>query len=602
MPLYNAPPSSGHSSITGHSINWSSHTSLDFPREILDQLTDLLETSPRMNISKPDRDWLIRQRNGVNNLDSRLRLPENFIKQVADRVDGYVHPARTARLCSSHRLLNPRVIRRIMLLVGLELTQRADRFRMHRDCIASDCVGAWVDRVDAATVLWIGSRAFLALFGYARPTSPIKCKCKCEACVLAFVGGHPQLLVDLRASMYGRMKTYPRRGRAKPRLWQVVESWISHFEDEIAEGILKASEIIAGEITAVNKCIVESISKPEADLWRGLHWRSCSKDEEAKLIELWRTVRADTHVHQTKRQIVHPIEPTRAPQLTLSFSREVLDCAFEASHEDIDTTKPVSIESAEAELASSESEEAEEGFNWLNKKIQSRSLTSKQSIEMIDQVHPAFSDCVPLLPSKTGQNMSQSNSRKSNGKHNVKYSPRSGWATMMVNSDNEGEDAEDSDNQTFQMEWPKNDRYMSGIPEMESDHEQLDGPGKAADQASSYVPARRDWKKHSDALPPLPISAPREVRPLAATSSSSRDRHDQTAVPRRIPSYIPRPAPRGPVEPEPAAPQPKTKTNLRRRPSLVASSVYSSHPGFRRSVAEQSSTAPPLPEIPGGWI
>ncbi|RGP81117.1 hypothetical protein FLONG3_764 [Fusarium longipes] len=224
----------------------------------LDQLTGLLWMDQSINVVMPDQKWLQHQFHGVTKLDKSNRRSKNLWKRLSSGLENlsltprHVNDGRpTACLCDSHRELNPRLIRRLMGLIMRECTLRIHRYRdWRRRNTLPAAVHEWLDRIDAVTGLWMSRDAFDTTFGYQR-VSPNQNKVlsKCEACVMAAIGGRPHVLAYLRAPMLGRRDRYADNGRRKfPRLLRVVESWIGHFKADVRRAITAESLEIRQEL------------------------------------------------------------------------------------------------------------------------------------------------------------------------------------------------------------------------------------------------------------------------------------------------------------------------------------------------------------------
>ncbi|KAL6828372.1 hypothetical protein V8C40DRAFT_240850, partial [Trichoderma camerunense] len=76
-------------------------------------------------------------------------------------------------------------------------------------------------------------------------------KAKCEACMLAVIGGSSIYLTDLRASVLARQAYNTEltgRECRRPRLLRVIDSWISFFQEDGRKDICECSEAMTSEI------------------------------------------------------------------------------------------------------------------------------------------------------------------------------------------------------------------------------------------------------------------------------------------------------------------------------------------------------------------
>ncbi|CEI38656.1 hypothetical protein FVEN_g4790 [Fusarium venenatum] len=230
----------------------------------LDQLTKLLWMDPGVNVVMPDQKWLQSQYDGVARLDKSNRRSKNIWKRLSSGLENmsltprHVNDGRpTACLCDFHRDLDPKLIRRLMGLITAECTVRIHRYReWRRRNTLPTLLTHWLDRIDAMTGLWMSRDAFNAAFSYERvSTTQNKVRSKCEACIMAAIGGRPHALAYLRASMIGRRERHVDQRRPMPRLLRVVESWISHFNAEVRRATMTDSIQISEELDKLDAVI-----------------------------------------------------------------------------------------------------------------------------------------------------------------------------------------------------------------------------------------------------------------------------------------------------------------------------------------------------------
>jgi hypothetical protein len=280
----------------------------------LNQLTELLWMDQGINVVMPDQKWLQSQFDGVAKLDKSNRRSKNLWKRLSSGLENlslaprHVNDGRpTACLCDSHRDLDPKLIRRLMDLMTLECTVRIHRYRdWRRRNTLPVAIAVWLDRIDAVTGLWMSRDAFKAAFGYER-VSPNQNKVlsKCEACIMAAIGGRPHALSYLRASMIGRRDRHFDEGRRGPRLLRVVESWIGHFKADVRRAIMTEGHEIRQELDKLDAVIDSSKKKERRQSSRqtGVSSRSSrhresrthEADEKSARSRQGRTSREDSH-------------------------------------------------------------------------------------------------------------------------------------------------------------------------------------------------------------------------------------------------------------------------------------------------------------------
>ncbi|KAK7428622.1 hypothetical protein QQZ08_004884 [Neonectria magnoliae] len=486
---------SSHSSYSSYA-SFATNSGKGRRRRLLDQLTKLLWMHPDVDLANPQSPWLMNQEARIKKLDGSLQRQKNIFNRLAARIDKHRHPGKSAHLCPSHRGLNPRVIRHFMLMLATEFTQRTDRFRTWRARMTfSDSLIAWLDRMDSATALWIGRDAFHFVFGYDCPAQDIMpVDSQCEACIMAVIGGRPSLLSDLRANMVARESQYPKKRRMRPRLWSLVDSWISHFDTDTRESIFQMSNDLGAEIAALND-----------DIRRQKEKNSKTRAESGKPPKERRRERS-------KRAGKLP-EPRQPDSRRWSQYSDYADYSFmdEPTTEQTVDNDRVPILRAEPSIALDngnvfsdqqgyEDEEDEavghENWEWLENRMRKRELTTQQSHQAMRGIHPALSEYGPAASARVPSNVDQEPSR------------RSSWMTMTVQTEVE----------EFQM------NAEPGRPQSCIESEEIYA---ATPRQGQYVPARAHW----------------------TNTGSTQQQQQQQSFP------IPPP-----------------------------SSVYSSHPGFRRGV------------------
>lgn len=175
----------------------------------------------------------------------RYRTDEESVKKVQDliaslppqlRRSGFLNliSNRTSRLpavapaCSLHRPLNGQVIRSIFNLVALEVGVRINHL------VASSDKFSYVQRASLESLrelhsMWLEPNVYSNTFLQLPSPQWSYQEDKCEACILARIGGDVNILISLRAVMLSRTRTKKRRRR--PRITRWLEEWIKHHED-----------------------------------------------------------------------------------------------------------------------------------------------------------------------------------------------------------------------------------------------------------------------------------------------------------------------------------------------------------------------------------
>ncbi|KAL7961476.1 hypothetical protein V8C34DRAFT_273851 [Trichoderma compactum] len=145
------------------------------------------------------------------------------------------------------------MIRLILQLVADECTIQTNRYRSLRlKKMLKPSLEGWMERIDSITALWLGKDEFRRVFGcHLRGEMPDCARTKCEACMLAVVGGSSMHLTDLRANVLARQAygtELTGRECKRPRLLRVMDSWMSHFQEDCRKDICECSEAMVSDI------------------------------------------------------------------------------------------------------------------------------------------------------------------------------------------------------------------------------------------------------------------------------------------------------------------------------------------------------------------
>lgn len=217
------------------------------------------------------RKWLREQEDKVRKItNTELLRPDSKLSRVAIKLSLH-HQA--ARLCSAHKKLDSRVIRSLLWNIAYESAARANKYRVLRikgrlevnlkrsssmneeelkelenlEKDSNDKLNKWLDWTNAISALWLGESEYRELCSSAkRDFLPDCVKSKCEACMLATVGGCIPYLTALRASLLARQMYKAEKSKGKkaspPLLLRVIDSWISSTERETREAINNYSD------------------------------------------------------------------------------------------------------------------------------------------------------------------------------------------------------------------------------------------------------------------------------------------------------------------------------------------------------------------------
>ncbi|KAI5465448.1 hypothetical protein BGZ63DRAFT_420017 [Mariannaea sp. PMI_226] len=508
-------PASRSSPASRTSIGTTKYKDVGMPPKILNQLTQLLSMNPSIPIPNPDESWLRQQEAEVEGLDASLRLPKGLIRQLIFRLSIHHHHVRFLHLCPSHHSLNPWTIRNIMLLIKSELTRRVDRFRVWRTRMAfPECIKAWLSRVDATTTLWINrdtAASTFASFGYERPPIvPQRVESGCEACILGVVGGRPQILADLRASIYARQRRHSsKRTRKEPRLWPIIESWITQFDDGVSNGIIAASDVIVEQIEKLDRAI--------AIKEKGLRATVSMKDTSPFLDQ------------GKKSSDVEPGESHR-----VSTHRELQTSSF-CGHQAVSNDNPFPC------CDDRDIGETDENWDWIRDPLRAPSLLPEQGRGELNDIDLAFEQYTPPSVIQNPLDVDKTSVNKMPiPKTSVRSSRRSSWITVTAHSNGEEDFHTTEVEPNLFQATSVTSKYppMPEIPDISlplPKSGQQQARGETVSDTGVYVPARRHWNKLKTA--PVPGS------PASSVYSTHQAIHKSKACPSARATSVSRPLP-----------------------------------------------------------
>ncbi|KAI0390307.1 hypothetical protein F5Y17DRAFT_70986 [Xylariaceae sp. FL0594] len=244
-------------------------------------IAGLLSRRPEYGIAMPSRRWLLRQQEKMQSLPKILLKPKNPLKLLAMKIAGafesdIVDPQ--AVLCKTHSLLNPFLIRRLFIALAYEVTVHSDHIRSWAGRTTAPELSAYVGRLDSIAALWTEPGLFSQIYGLPPfEGRHVFVRSGCEACCLAAVGASGRALADLRAGLVDRMERRrgsPERRAKRPRLFRVVEAWITHLDkgrdkSSRADECLALSQRLLAELTAARPMVIA--------------WRNEQKKRHARL-------------------------------------------------------------------------------------------------------------------------------------------------------------------------------------------------------------------------------------------------------------------------------------------------------------------------------
>ncbi|KAJ4268799.1 hypothetical protein NW762_002867 [Fusarium torreyae] len=515
----------------------------------LDQLTNLLWMDPGVNVAAPDRDWLLDQQSRIATLDKSNRRSTKFLDRLSARLESlslkHVDDGIPAAcLCAAHHGLDPKLIRRLMLLLIAECTERIQTLRTWRQRIAfSDNIIAWLDRIDTVTGLWIGRDAFRATFGYQRASpTDLKVKSKCEACIMAVVGGRPQVLSDLRAGMVQRRDRHRGKG---PRLLRLVESWIDHFDADCRRAVMTASAELSNELDELS------------DVIKCLKWetkRSSTLSAASSRISRHRESRTNE-----RKEERHGRDYCERPASYRQSSRQSSNTNYhEEGHGQIrQELRHESVQAQENEEIWMDEDEDCQASIWMDCQMQQQGLTAEERRQLFeDDMHPAFSDYAPTIVGASIDDRLQRNLAEERQSDKLSTFSRASVVPAPLKLTQE----------TQRPPSPARSTSVEGTAETVWEPVSVYSPPASV---AAGVPSRRDT---------VVLNRDNDGESITTTFDDGQA-HLQFC---KKWSFTPNPEP-DTSEPATPRPQPEIRRDADTFSIAAASSVYSSHPGFRRS-------------------
>ncbi|KAM0338859.1 hypothetical protein ACHAPU_011176 [Fusarium lateritium] len=539
----------------------------DISPEQLDELTNLLWMDPGVRITMPDHEWLLDQQTRIARLHKSNRRSMKIRDRLSARLESLTlqhvdDGMPSACLCPFHHDLNRKLIRRLMLLIVSECTQRIQLLRTWRTRIAfPKTVIAWLDRIDAVSGLWFGRDAFNATFGYERasPTDLIV-RSKCEACIMSVIGGRPQVLSDLRANLILRRDRHIDRGRSGPRLLRLVESWTDQFDADCRRVILTGSGLMSEELDNLLSIIASMREE-----------RPRSSRLPAALPETNSRRLTGAHEEGDRHGRDHHERTSREQHPRQSHGTET-------SHGDkhSDLSRGSSYQTTANQGSDQEWMEEDENCQasiWMDCQMQQQGLTAEQRRKIFEQdMHPAFSDYAQNVVGKSAGNRLHGSSM---ARQKSKKAPPSERTVPEQHADNVS---------TFSNK--------SAVPpplSLTRQIQQVPSPPRSTHGSSTVGTV---WEPASVFSPPATVvgDLPSRRGPAVPNRDNIEDPSASTFADNRahfefcerygLPTTVETEA-GGSATPRPT--QTTTQQGEDNGSTVAASSIYSAHPGLRRS-------------------
>lgn len=259
------------------------------------QLTRLLRAPNYAHSVRLPEIWYSRQASEVHRLNPSLRRPSTLLVRAAVRLGlrGVPHFPNCANLCRFHQALDPRIIRDLLMMIMDECTVRSDRFRNFPDH-TEDAVKAWSHRLDEVVGMWLGRDLLVQIFGQhlSLPPSNTPIYDRCEACMIAIVGGRVSVLADLHSSLVARYTFRQQTTRRRnpnicqpPRLLRVVRSWLSHLDVSTNNELVYNSDVLVQKLLHSRR-IIDAVERDAPTPSSAASGRSHSHRGQSRYVRL----------------------------------------------------------------------------------------------------------------------------------------------------------------------------------------------------------------------------------------------------------------------------------------------------------------------------
>jgi hypothetical protein len=190
---------------------------------------------------------------------SRLKRPCHLSFLLSDRFRSPEEPP----LCALHGRLNIYIIQSLFNRLAHEVGRNLGSLSLSRHLL-NDQQRELVQRLRGLNALWLSPDNYVRTFLTPPPVvkKDLFQQNRCEACILARIGGDAEVLLDLRTILLSRTRTKESNAhRDEPALLMFVEAWLSGLKVGDEYGLLSKSWTDALALKAIRKQIWKERAK-----------------------------------------------------------------------------------------------------------------------------------------------------------------------------------------------------------------------------------------------------------------------------------------------------------------------------------------------------
>lgn len=271
-------------------------------------------------------------------LDFPLCRPKYLTKLILPKQSEYTH------LCDLHRELNADFVHQWFKLLALEVGARLEDLRSSSEKTLGSYI--WLHYIKPLTrlhKLWESPQRTQEAFGdfievgLKKDMYLIDARSqldKCEACILARIGGHPQTIMCLRAIVKSRLTPESQeRHRSRLRLLRLTENWLALWQltdlkrettdySSLWQKHLKENDLLAEDIWEKRKQLEIECQRNRKDLRHKLNQGNLEEawKYEEVMIALDASEKAGKNcIHDAENDIIDTYAALRSTQRTSRF-------------------------------------------------------------------------------------------------------------------------------------------------------------------------------------------------------------------------------------------------------------------------------------------
>jgi len=200
-------------------------------------LTAILSDSPPIYTPIGDVLWHIYMsatQTSIDTLPRHLQHNSRFIERGLDRFTTAEGRAVVGQPCRLHGKLRPHLLLDIMDYITLEIEVRIPRLlrKLKANNLLSSIQEKSFEILQLVPAMWNAPERYARVYRYHVDSQWARQEDLCAGCILARMGGEPQVLTALRGGLMGRAEAVKLQG-SKRLAW--VESWIKHLPPDTAD-------------------------------------------------------------------------------------------------------------------------------------------------------------------------------------------------------------------------------------------------------------------------------------------------------------------------------------------------------------------------------